>query len=112
MSKHTRNLLDQEFDQKVTQSKGLVLVDFWADWCGPCKVLGPVIEGLAEQHTGSVEVYKMDVDANPATPSRFKIRGIPTVILFKDGKPIEQLVGNYPREVFEEAIQNHLVKNQ
>jgi thioredoxin 1 len=108
MSKLTQHLIDQEFDQKVTQSKGLVLVDFWADWCGPCKVVGPIVDELAERHIGAIQVYKMDVDANPETPTRFKIKGIPTVILFKDGKPVDQIVGSYPREFFEKTVQSHL----
>ena len=108
MSKSSHSLLDSDFDQKVTNSKGLVLVDFWAEWCGPCKVVGPIIDGLAETHKDSLQVYKMDVDENPGTPTRFHIRGIPTVILFKDGKVVDQIVGSYPREVFEKTIQGHL----
>jgi len=109
MSK-SNSLVDSEFEQKVSSSKGLVLVDFWAVWCGPCKVVGPIIDELAETHKDSLQVFKMDVDENPNTPTRFHIRGIPTVILFKDGKPVEQIVGSYPREVFENAIQGHLAK--
>jgi thioredoxin 1 len=108
MSKEASQLQDKDFDLKVTQSKGLVLVDFWAEWCGPCKVVGPIIDGIAEDHGDSVKVFKMDVDSNPDTPTRFHIRGIPTVILFKDGLPVEQIVGSYPREVFEKAVEGHL----
>jgi thioredoxin 1 len=108
MTKIASQLQDQDFDSKVTQSKGLVLVDFWAEWCGPCKVVGPIIDGIAENLGGAVQVFKMDVDSNPNTPTRFHIRGIPTVILFKDGQPVEQIVGSYPREVFEKTIQGHL----
>lgn len=108
MSKHTQALLDGEFDTKVTHAKGLVMVDFWAEWCGPCRTLAPVVEDLAKVHEGSLQVYKMDVDSNPQSPTRFHIRGIPTVVLFKNGVAVDQIVGNQPREVFENAIKNHL----
>jgi thioredoxin 1 len=108
MSKNASQLQDKDFEIKVTQSKGLVLVDFWADWCGPCKVVGPIIDEIAENLGSAVQVFKMDVDSNPETPTRFHIRGIPTIILFKDGKPVEQIVGSYPKEVFEKSIQGHL----
>ncbi len=108
MSSHTENLTDAEFESKVSASKGLVMVDFWAEWCGPCKVLGPVIEDLARAHVGALRVYKMDVDENQASPSALQVRGIPTVVIFKDGKVVDQIVGSLPREVFEKAIQSHL----
>jgi thioredoxin 1 len=108
MTKNASQLQDKDFDSKVTNSKGLVLVDFWAEWCGPCKVVGPIIDGIAENLGNQVQVFKMDVDTNPNTPTRFHIRGIPTVILFKDGLPVEQIVGSYPREVFEKSIRSHL----
>jgi thioredoxin 1 len=107
-SKEALQVQDKDFESKVTNSKGLVLVDFWAEWCGPCKVVGPIIDGIAENMGDAVQVYKMDVDSNPDTPTRFHIRGIPTVILFKDGLPVEQIVGSYPKEVFEKAVQGHL----
>jgi thioredoxin 1 len=108
MSKFTHPLEDSDFESKVTHANGLVMVDFWAEWCGPCRTLAPVVEDLAKSHEGSVRVYKMDVDANPKSPTRFHIRGIPTVILFKDGVVVDQIVGNQPREVFENAIKSHL----
>jgi thioredoxin 1 len=108
INKLAKDLQDKDFEAKVAQSKGLVLVDFWAEWCGPCKVVGPIVEDLAEAHQGSVQVYKLDVDENPESPTRFNIRGIPTVILFKDGVVVDQIVGSQPREVFERAIQNHV----
>jgi thioredoxin 1 len=108
MSKFTHSLADGDFDSKVMKSKGLVMVDFWAEWCGPCRTLAPVVEDLAKTHEGSVQVYKMDVDSNPQAPTRFHIRSIPTVMLFKDGVVVDQIVGNQPREVFENAIKSNL----
>jgi thioredoxin 1 len=108
MSKFTHALKDGDFESKVTKSKGLVMVDFWAEWCGPCRTLAPVVEDLAKVHEGSIQVYKMDVDSNPQSPTRFHIRSIPTVMLFKGGVVVDQIVGNQPREVFENAIKKNL----
>ena len=100
-------LTDSGFEKEITQSNGLSLVDFWAEWCGPCKILGPTIDELANQYAGSVNVFKLDVDANPETPTRFHIRGIPTVLFFKDGKLVDQLVGNHPKESISQTIEKH-----
>lgn len=99
---------DQEFNEKVLQSKDLTLVDFWAEWCGPCRMLAPTIEAIAKEMTGKMKVCKMNVDENPETPGRFSIRGIPTLILFRDGEAVDQLVGNQPKEVIVQAIQRQL----
>ncbi|HEX9841860.1 MAG TPA: thioredoxin [bacterium] len=99
------NLTEDTFDKGV--SNGLTLVDFWAEWCGPCKALSPAIEQLASEYDGKLRVAKVDVDANPNVPGRFGIRGIPTVILFKDGKQVDMFVGNSPqkiREMVERAV--------
>jgi len=103
----TRSLTDDQFDKEVLQSKGLTLVDFWAEWCGPCKVLGPTIDAIAREREGSLNVFKLDVDSNPDAPTRYHIRGIPTVLFFKDGKLVDQLVGALPREVFLKTIEKH-----
>jgi thioredoxin 1 len=100
-------LTDDGFEKEVLQSKGLSLVDFWAEWCGPCKVLGPTIDSIAREYADTIKVFKLDVDANPQTPTQFHIRGIPTVLFFKDGKLVDQLVGALPKEIFSKTIQKH-----
>ena len=99
---------DSTFDQDVLKASNLALVDFWAEWCGPCKMLAPTIDALADQFQGKLKVFKINVDENPNTPTQFHIRGIPTVILFKNGKAVDQLVGNQPKQAFVDAIQKHL----
>jgi len=95
---------DENFDRDVLQASQPVLVDFWAAWCGPCKAIAPIVEEVATQYTGKVKVGKMDVDKNIATPQRYGVRGIPTLLLFKDGKVAEQIVGYVPKETIEKAI--------
>ena len=88
---------DKTFALEVLQSDLPVLVDFWATWCGPCKSIGPIIDELAKEYTGRVKMAKLNVDENPATPSQYGVRGIPTLILFKGGKILEQVVGALPK---------------
>lgn len=88
--KHTS---DASFEQDVLKADTAVLVDFWAEWCGPCKQIAPMLEVIAEEYSGKLSIVKMDVDANNATPAKFGIRGIPTLILFKNGSVIAQKVG-------------------
>lgn len=106
-SKNVHEATDTNFNSDVAGS-GLSMVDFWAEWCGPCRMLGPTIEAVADEYAGKVKVFKMNVDQNPETPTKFHIRGIPTVIFFKDGQPIDQLVGNQPKDVIIQTIQKHL----
>jgi thioredoxin 1 len=104
-SERVVNLTEANFDAGVKQ--GLTLVDFWAEWCGPCKALSPAIEAMADEFGGKLTVAKVDIDANPNIPGRFGIRGIPTVILFKDGTQVDMFVGNSPqkiREMVERAV--------
>ncbi len=84
---------DATFDTEVLQSEILVLVDFWAPWCGPCKAMNPIMEELDQEYTGKVKLVKMNVDENPVVPGNFNVLSIPTFILFKDGKPVTSLVG-------------------
>ena len=95
---------DATFDQEVLQSEQPVLVDFWAVWCGPCKAIAPIVDDLATSFEGKLKVAKVDVDKNSATPSRYGIRGIPALLIFKGGKVADQIVGYAPREVIEEKL--------
>jgi thioredoxin 1 len=95
---------DGTFEQEVLRSEYPVLVDFWAAWCGPCRALAPVVDEIAVQNLGKLKVMKMDVDKNPATPGRFAIRGIPALLLFKDGKVADQIVGFVPKDVIDRSI--------
>src|SRR5512142_1346196 len=97
-------ITDENFDRDVLKSNEPVLVDFWAAWCGPCKAIAPIVEEVASQYNGKVKVAKMDVDKNVSTPQRYGVRGIPTLLLFKDGKVQEQIVGYVPKETIEKAI--------
>ncbi|MBI4041560.1 MAG: thioredoxin [Deltaproteobacteria bacterium] len=87
---------DQNFEQEVLKATQPTLVDFWATWCGPCKALGPKIDQLATEYSGKIKFTKLDVDDNPQTPSQYGIRGVPTLIVFKNGKVAKQLVGDHP----------------
>lgn len=95
---------DDNFESDVLKSSTPVLVDFWAAWCGPCRALSPKLEEMSGSYNGKVKFVKMDVDANPNVPAQFGIRGIPTMILFKDGKMVDQLVGNQPKDVIEQLL--------
>ena len=99
---------DANFANEVEQQKGLVVVDFWATWCGPCRMVAPVMEQIAGQYAGKVKVTKMDVDANQKTAMRFNVRSIPSILFFKDGAHVDTLVGAYPKPVFDEKITRHI----
>ena len=99
---------DATFGQEVEQQSGLVLVDFWATWCGPCHVVSPILEQIANEYNGKLKVAKVDVDANQAVTMRFNVRSIPSILFFRDGKHVDTLVGAYPKQAFDEKIQQHL----
>jgi thioredoxin 1 len=99
---------DATFEQSVLKSEQPVMVDFWATWCGPCKALAPVVDEVAQAYNGRAKVYKMDVDRNNATPMRYGVRGIPTLLIFKDGKVQEQIVGYVPKDTIQKALDKHV----
>lgn len=99
---------DQSFEAEVLNSDLPVLVDFWAAWCAPCRMLAPVVEAIAEQYEGRAKVVKLNVDENMTTSGRYNIKGIPTLLLFKDGIIKEQIVGNTTKDTISKMIENHL----
>ena len=99
---------DGTFESEVLQSEIPVLVDFWAEWCGPCRMLAPTVEAIAQDYNGRVKVAKLNVDENLSTAERYGIRGIPTLLVFRGGQVREQIVGNYPRDHIEKVLEKHL----
>ena len=99
---------DADFDETVLQSDLPVLVDFWADWCGPCKMIAPIVDELSEEYDGVVQFAKVDVDANPSTAMAYGVRSIPTLLLFKGGQPIDQVVGAVPKGALKKKIDSAL----
>ena len=98
---------DSTWQSEVEQHDGLAVVDFWATWCGPCRMITPILEQLAEEHAGKVKVAKVDVDTNIRTVTRFNVRSIPMLLFFKDGKVVDQIVGAVPKVHIESKLQQH-----
>ena len=98
---------DADFEQQVEQAQGLTVVDFWATWCGPCRMIAPILDQLAVEYDGQVKVAKLDVDSNIKTASRFNVRSIPTILFFKDGKLVDQVVGAVPKPQLEAKFKQH-----
>ena len=107
---NTVHVTDASFGSEVEQAGGLTLVDFWATWCGPCRVIAPVLDQLADEYVGKVKVTKLDTDANQRTAMKFNVRSIPSVLFFKNGKHVDTVVGADPRikAILESKIQQHL----
>ena len=99
---------DADFDQEIGQHEGVALVDFWAAWCGPCQIVAPVIEQIATEYEGRVKVGKLDVDTNQQTATRFNVRSIPSILLFKNGKHVETVVGAVPKAYLVEKLEQQL----
>ena len=107
-SQHVTEVSDSSFEADVLQSDRPVLVDFWAAWCGPCRMVAPVLEEIATEQGEKVQIAKLDVDANPITAGRFGVRSIPTMILFKNGREAQRVVGYMPKEKLMQQLQPHI----
>ncbi len=103
----TIEITDANFEEEITSSRGLAMVDFWAEWCGPCHIVGPIVDELADEYADRVKVGKVDVDENPQIAQRFNIRSIPSILFFKDGDLVDTVVGAHPKANLERKIQEH-----
>ena len=101
-------LNDKNFEEEVIKSDQPVLVDFWAEWCGPCKMIAPSVSNISEIYHGKLKVGKLDVDSNPAVSSTYGIRSIPTLLIFKDGAPVDQIVGAVGQDVISSKVDSHI----
>ena len=104
----TYTITDSNFDEEIKNSQIPILVDFWAEWCGPCKQIGPILEDIGEAKKDKLKILKLNVDENPQTPQKFGIRGIPTLMLFKDGKLVDTKVGSLPKNMLESWLYTNL----
>jgi thioredoxin 1 len=108
--KNVIHVSDESFEREVLQAETPVLVDFWAEWCGPCKMIGPMLDEAAGQYAGRLKIAKVNVDENGSTPSKFNIRGIPTLLLFREGKLVGQKVGALPKSALNAFINQALTE--
>ena len=108
MNEYVKHIHDSDFDQVVLQSKAPVLVDFWAQWCGPCRALAPIVELVAKHYAGAAHVFKLNVDDSPAVTQRYGIQGIPTLILFQDGVEKERIVGVVNQQNISSSIDRYI----
>jgi len=107
-AENVQTFTDGNFDDSVLKSAPVVLVDFWAEWCGPCKRLGPTVDALATEYLGKLTVGKMNIDDNPKVPEQYQIRGIPTILIFKAGQVVESVVGLAHKEDLKKVIDKHI----
>jgi thioredoxin 1 len=105
MSQSSKPVTDQSFEADVLRSSKPVLVDYWAEWCGPCRMIGPIVEESAAKYADRLSVVKLNIDENPATPTQYHVRGIPTLMLFKDGKPVATHVGSLSKGQLQEFVE-------
>jgi thioredoxin 1 len=104
----TKHVTDKEFESAVLKAEGPVLVDFWAEWCGPCRQLAPILDQVSEEMGEKVTIAKVNIDENPEAPTRYGVRGIPTMILFKGGQPVATKVGSMPKSQLVEWLQTQV----
>jgi thioredoxin 1 len=103
----TMAVTDANFASEIEQASGLAVVDFWAAWCGPCKMVGPIVDQLATEYAGKAKVTKLDVDSNQKTAMKYNVRSIPTILFFKDGKVVDTVIGFAPKPALEQKFKQH-----
>ena len=108
MAGNVGEITDSEFDEKVLKATNLVLVDFWAPWCGPCKSIAPILEEIAKEFDGQISIYKVNVDDNPRSPAQFSVRAIPNLIIFKNGVEVDRVVGAVPKDQLIQTVRKSL----
>ncbi len=104
---NTTAVTDATFATEIEQSNGLAVVDFWAEWCGPCRMVGPIVDQLAGEYAGKAQVTKLDVDSNQRTAMKYNVRSIPTILFFKDGKVVDQVIGFVPKPMLEQKFKQY-----